>query len=177
MKTGTRIAGDWFDRPVPPNVVIHDGAWVISAHVFLRCRSRMDPAVVIGSSSGIYEGCSFVLGPAGQVRIGAFCQLVDTIVSTNSSVTVGDHALFAFGTVLTDSPFGCIAAEDGDGRDGGSGAITIGDNVWLGARSVILGGSTIGDDAVIGAGSVVEGHVPPGALAAGNPLRLIGQVR
>lgn len=38
--------------------------------------------------------------------------------------------------------------------------ITIGNNVWIGANSVILRGSSIGDGVVIGAGSVVKGSVP-----------------
>ena len=38
--------------------------------------------------------------------------------------------------------------------------ISIGNNVWIGANSVILRGSSIGDGVVIGAGSVVKGSVP-----------------
>jgi maltose O-acetyltransferase len=47
--------------------------------------------------------------------------------------------------------------------------ITIGDNVWLGARVVVLGGASIGADSCIGAGSVVVDDVPPHCVAAGVP--------
>jgi acetyltransferase-like isoleucine patch superfamily enzyme len=50
--------------------------------------------------------------------------------------------------------------------------ITIGDNVWIGQRAVVLGGVTVGDDAVIGAGAVVDRDVPPGAIATGVPARV-----
>jgi acetyltransferase-like isoleucine patch superfamily enzyme len=51
--------------------------------------------------------------------------------------------------------------------------IRIGNDVWIGASSVILPGVTIGDGAVIGAGSVVYGDVPSNAIMIGNPARLL----
>lgn len=45
-----------------------------------------------------------------------------------------------------------------------SSQIKIGNNVWIGANSVILRGSIIGDGAVIAAGSVVKGEIPDGAV-------------
>jgi maltose O-acetyltransferase len=51
--------------------------------------------------------------------------------------------------------------------------IVIGDNVWIGARVIVLGGVTIGDDSCIGAGSLVIDDVPPRTLAAGVPARVI----
>jgi acetyltransferase-like isoleucine patch superfamily enzyme len=51
--------------------------------------------------------------------------------------------------------------------------VKIGDDVWIGAQSIILAGSTIGSGSVIGAGSVVKGVIPPNCLAAGSPARII----
>lgn len=48
---------------------------------------------------------------------------------------------------------------------------TIGNNVTIGAQSVILGDITIGDGASVGAGSVVTRDVANGATVAGNPAR------
>ena len=47
--------------------------------------------------------------------------------------------------------------------------VTIGDNVWLGDRVIILGGVTIGEGAIIQAGSVVVKDIPPLAIAGGHP--------
>lgn len=47
--------------------------------------------------------------------------------------------------------------------------VTIGDNVWVGARSVILPGVTIGNNVVVAAGSVVTKDVPDNSLVAGVP--------
>lgn len=49
----------------------------------------------------------------------------------------------------------------------------IGNDVWVGANSVILKGRTIGDGAIVGAGSVVTRDVPPYAIAVGNPARIV----
>lgn len=42
--------------------------------------------------------------------------------------------------------------------------VVIGDNVWIGANSVILRGTRLGDGCVVGAGSVVKGDYPPGSV-------------
>ena len=47
--------------------------------------------------------------------------------------------------------------------------ITIGDNVWLGAGSIVCPGVTIGDNTVVGAGAVVTGDLPANVLAVGVP--------
>ncbi|KAF0812281.1 Galactoside O-acetyltransferase [Andreprevotia sp. IGB-42] len=54
--------------------------------------------------------------------------------------------------------------------------ITIGQNVWIGASSIICAGVTIGDHSVIGAGSVVTKDIPACVLAAGNPCKVIREL-
>jgi acetyltransferase-like isoleucine patch superfamily enzyme len=51
----------------------------------------------------------------------------------------------------------------------------IGANCFIGGRSLILPGVEIGDNCVVGAGSVVTKSVPPRALVAGNPARILRQ--
>lgn len=55
-------------------------------------------------------------------------------------------------------------------------SVTIGNNVWIGAGSVILGGSKIGDNTVIGAGSVVTGEIPANVVAVGVPCKVKRQI-
>lgn len=55
----------------------------------------------------------------------------------------------------------------------GRGAPTIGNRVFIGAHSVIVGAITVGDDAVVCAGSVVIKSVPARAVVMGNPARVI----
>lgn len=52
-------------------------------------------------------------------------------------------------------------------------AVNIGNDVWIGYRAIICGGVTIGDGAVIGTGAIVTKDVPPYAIVAGVPAKLI----
>jgi maltose O-acetyltransferase len=52
--------------------------------------------------------------------------------------------------------------------------INIEDDVWIGARAIVLKGVTIGKGSIIGAGSVVTKNVEPYSVVAGNPARVIG---
>lgn len=54
--------------------------------------------------------------------------------------------------------------------------IHIGNNVWIGAGSIVLPGVTIGDNTVIGAGSVVTKDIPAGVVAVGNPCRILREI-
>ena len=53
------------------------------------------------------------------------------------------------------------------------GRVTIGDNVFIGAESVVLPGVTIGSNVIIGANSTVTHDVPDGVVVAGSPARVI----
>ncbi|CDU10324.1 sugar O-acetyltransferase [Vibrio diabolicus] len=54
--------------------------------------------------------------------------------------------------------------------------IHIGDNVWIGANSVVLPGVKIGENSVIGAGSVVTKDIPSNVVAVGNPCRVLREI-
>ncbi len=54
--------------------------------------------------------------------------------------------------------------------------VHIGNNVWIGAGSVILPGITIGDNTVIGAGSIVTKDIPANVVAVGNPCKVLREI-
>lgn len=54
--------------------------------------------------------------------------------------------------------------------------VHIGKNCWLGAGVIVLPGITIGDNVVIGAGSIVTKDIPSNVVAAGNPCRILREV-
>ncbi len=96
------------------------------------------------------------------------CNFID-----DGAITVGDAVMF--GPAVTIATVGHPINPDMRGYmycDG----VTIGNNCWIGANSVICPGVTIGDNTVIGAGSVVTRSIPGNVVAAGNPCRVIRQI-
>ena len=169
--TQTRLAHDWYDEPLPPNVVMGPGSWLYSSYAFRHCRSEQDPAVEIGRNSGIYLGSHFDLGPEGSVVIGDDCTLVSVILATNGRVEIGSLVLIAHDVVIS----GESTALPGRGRGGTH--VRIGDNVWICTRSVLLDGADIGDDSVVAAGAVVDFAVPSGSVVGGNPAAIVQSLR
>jgi acetyltransferase-like isoleucine patch superfamily enzyme len=55
--------------------------------------------------------------------------------------------------------------------------IAIEDGAWIGGGAIVLDGVRIGRNAVVGAGAVVTRDVPPCTLAAGNPARVVRDLR
>ena len=165
--SGRRLEHDWHTDPVPDNVEWGAHSWIYSAYAFRHCRSGRRRAVVIGSNTGVYHPSQFDLGPTGSVIIGDNSTLVSVIISTNGRVRIGDRALIAHGVVIAGDP----VAVPGQGRSDSE--VEIGDNVWVGTKSIILGGAVLGDNVVVGAGSVVDFPVPSGRLVAGNPARVV----
>ena len=53
---------------------------------------------------------------------------------------------------------------------------TIGNNVFLGANSVVMPGVTVGDNVIVGAGSIVTKDIPSNCVVAGNPAKIISSV-
>ena len=54
--------------------------------------------------------------------------------------------------------------------------VVIGDNVWLGANTIVLPGVTIGENSVIGAGSVVTKDIPANVVAFGSPCKVYREI-
>jgi acetyltransferase-like isoleucine patch superfamily enzyme len=120
------------------------------------------------------------LRSGAAISLGGNCGLSGTVICAALSVTIGDECLFGADVQVVDTDFHPIKPEgrrtNNRAEDIASAPVSIGRNVFIGARSIVLKGVSIGDDAVIGAGSVVTKDVPAGMIAAGNPARVLGPV-
>lgn len=101
----------------------------------------------------------------------------------NSSLKIGNYCSIGFDVVFilggehdykNISTFPFLQVELNESVETISkGPVVVGDDVWIGARSTILSGVNIGQGAIVGAGSVVTKDIPPYAIVAGNPARVI----
>jgi acetyltransferase-like isoleucine patch superfamily enzyme len=176
------LAHDWWPERLPPNVAIGEGSWHYSSFAFLHYRSEQPCGLSVGRDSGVYEGTLFDLGPEGEVRVGDYCTIAGAIISSNGRVLIGDYALISYHVVMADSFAAVPPAPDGatEGDPESSTpqtGIIIGENVWIGARAVLLAGARVGEGAIIGAATTVDCEVPPYAIVGGNPARVVGWAR
>ena len=130
--------------------------------------------ITLGPGCSVLQG-ALVHSYGGKIRMGAnvtvnpYCVLYG-----HGGLTIGDNVLIATGCVMIpanhniDNPQATIRSQ-GLRCEG----IQIEEDVWLGARVVVLDGVTIGRGAVVGAGAVVTKNIPAGAIAVGVPAKVI----
>ena len=104
---------------------------------------------------------------AAPIRIGGFCSFgPEVLILGRANHETERVSSFPFRTVML-----YPGAGNQDARE--RGPVTIGHDVWVGARAIILSGVTVGSGAVIGAGAVVARDVPPYTVVVGNPARAV----
>jgi len=156
---GVRIGRQCWIRRVriprnPWDIVIQDHVALDDDVMLLTTGERRDaPRLIIGA--GTYVNRFTMFDASETIKVGQNC-----LIGPFCYITDHDHGVEP-GVVMADQPLV-------------GGAIRIGNNVWIGAGSIILKGVNIGTGAVIGAGAVVTRDVPPHDKVAGVPARQIG---
>ena len=106
------------------------------------------------------------------LKIGIGCDIKDNVI-----LDYGACNLITIGNNVTIAPQAYLLAHDASTkRDLGYtkiGLINIKDNVFIGARALIMPGVTVGENSIVAAGAVVTKDVPPNTVVAGNPAQVI----
>lgn len=120
------------------------------------------------------------LNQSASLTIGSDTGMTGATVSASNRITIGARVLIGAGVLITDSDHHVVSPPYGTSRrflgmppQDTADAVEIEDDVFIGARSIVLKGSKIGSGSVIGAGSVVAGEIPRDVIAAGNPCRVL----
>jgi len=88
---------------------------------------------------------------------------------------IGDNVMFGPNVSILTAGHPVHPDSRNSGYEYGIGII-IGNNVWIGANTVINPGVHIGNNAVIGSGSVVTKDIPDNVIAVGNPCRVLREI-
>lgn len=153
------------------------------------------PVIMLGEGSRLRIGRGFFInsGPIDSIdngrcskivvydgatlEIGDYSGISNTVILCLQSIRIGSHVNIGAGTMIFDSNF-----HSSDWRERVNRAtdthyktspVSIGDVVFIGARSIICKGVHIGDHAMVAAGSVVVKDIPADELWGGNPARFI----
>lgn len=134
-------------------------------------------AKVWGNSKLFYAtlGDYSYVGPHSRVihaTIGKFCS-----IGAEVRVGMGTHSLSNLSTasIFTAKKNGTGISWTTENCFEEYRTVIIGNDVWIGQRAMIMGGVHIGNGAVVGAGAIVTKDVPPYAIVAGVPARIIKQ--
>jgi virginiamycin A acetyltransferase len=121
------------------------------------------------------------VGGLGDIVIGAGSHINSgTVIYSGNGVSIGKSVLIAANCTLAPVNHRFERADVPIAQQGfqpSRGGIVIEEDVWIGANTVLLDGALVHRGAVIGGGSVVRGEVAALTIAAGNPLRELGQRR
>jgi acetyltransferase-like isoleucine patch superfamily enzyme len=154
--------------------VIEDGA---ELQGLSRDGLRFGDNVTIGRDAQIrpsgYYGRDVGVGlrMGGNSNVGPACYL-----GASGGITIGDNVLMAPAVVILSEEHNFDERAVTIKAQGVRHAPTaIEDDVWLGARATVLGGTRIGRGAVVAAGAVVTRDVAPGSIVAGVPARVIAE--
>lgn len=166
--------------------VASTGRLIVDERVHLSTRPNIWPSCVyieVGEHGTLHftgraslRGESRILVDDGaNVRIGNRCFLRERLwIAAHKAISIGDGTAIGPGCTIMDSDVHPISINGACQEP--AGAITIGNNVWVGACSIILKGVTIGEHSIIGAGSLVSRDIPDHVMAVGRPARPIRSI-
>ncbi len=153
-------------------VVINHGTIKLGNDVRFNC--SLDSNFV-----GLYKTCTLAVTSGAALEIGNHSGFSGLSLYCSSKIKIGDYVNFGGNVCIWDTDFHPLDYQERRVHNvafTNNQPISIGDDVFVGANSIILKGVTIGDRAIIGAGSVVSKSIPSDEIWAGNPIRFIKKI-
>ena len=151
----------------------HDSQMRFGSGFQLRSTVRSNP---LGPNHAVIL-CTWQAGAI--LKIGKNFSMTGGSIVAARRIAIGDHVTVGANVTIMDTDFHPIEAQDRrmESQDLITSPVTIEDDVFIGMNCLILKCVTPGCGSVVGAGRVVTKDVPPGALVAGNPARIVGNVK
>lgn len=152
---------------------LHPSAFVLWGSRFLRFPDN----IFVGAGTIVKGNCSIcACNESAKIYIGENCTVGDySYIYASGLIEIGDNCLIAPFAYLVDSDHQTNADSLVREQPLVVKSIKIGNDVWLGARVIVLGGVEIADGAVVAAGSVVRDNIGAFEIWAGVPARKVGE--
>lgn len=170
-------------------------AWISRGSLELPKRIKMAVPVVVNGCGRVAIGHGAIFGCSKSPKSGngnillqsrdASAEIIigeKTALSNNVSmiarqrIEIGRYCLIGDGVQIVDSDFHGIKPDERRNTFGETQSVSIGDNVWLGSRVMVLKGVNIGDRSIIAAGAVVTSDIPASVIAGGIPAKVINRI-
>ncbi len=134
-------------------------------------RLHLGLGTIVDASRGLTIGDDVYIGKGCTVEVDG--RIGDGVLIANRVGLVGrhDHDFRVPGRIMRHAPWIGDAEFDESLRQ----ELIIEDDVWIGYGAIVLSGVTVGRGAVVAAGAVVTRDVPPYAIVAGLPARVVGR--
>lgn len=162
----TRLSGNIF---IGSNVKLNDafvnGTISIGDHSKVIDGVELHGTITIGRYTSINGKNTDLRAALNNITIGNFCSIARNVVFQEYNHKYDELTTYMVNTNMKGGSFNEDIVSNG--------AIELGHDVWIGTHCVILSGAKIGTGAVIAANSVVTGEIPPYAIAAGSPAKVI----
>jgi acetyltransferase-like isoleucine patch superfamily enzyme len=131
---------------------------------------------VAGNPIGCFNPCTFFVEKGANLIIGNNVGISQSAIVCHTSIYIGNNVKIGGGVCIYDTDFHSLnpllrVNPKTDSANKIKKSVFIGDNVFIGAHSIILKGVIIGDNAIIGAGSVVTKSIQSNEIWAGNPAK------
>ncbi|MGG7142330.1 maltose acetyltransferase domain-containing protein [Clostridium nigeriense] len=124
----------------------------------------------------IYIEPAFKCDYGYNIKVGEnFYANYDCVMLDVCPITIGNNVFLAPGVHIYTATHPLDPIERNSGYEYGK-PVKIGDNVWLGGRTVICPGVTIANNVVVAAGAVVTKDVPDNVVVGGNPAKIIKSI-
>ena len=179
---------DWYPKAIPENVLTAEMTYLDTMYSFAGFHSEKPNGFELGFGSGNYLHSHFFTGPGGRISVGKYVILEATNIIANEEVVIGDHCMFSWGSCVTDTWLSeatfatdirkkileqLSASEHRSLYIPTPKPVIIEDNVWVGFDAVIMPGVRLGRGCVVGCKTVIWEDVPPYAVIAGEPARIV----
>lgn len=141
--------------------------------IILEKRSKL----ILGKGVQVRRGTIIAVSNGGELTIGNNVFVAHGVtIAAKQKIVIGENTLLAEYVSIRDHDHEiALSSKPLVARGSKTKPVTIGKNVWIGAKATIVKGTEIGQEAVIGANAVVTHNIPKQAIAAGVPAKIIGK--